>query len=225
MTRTCFRGVRAVLFDLDGTLIDSAPDLGSAVDTMRVRRGLDPLPLEHYRPFTGSGARGMLRAAFDISPEHGEYEALKNEFFDVYAGCLTQRTQAFDGVTHLLASLVGQHMPWGVVTNKAERFTLPITRSMKLFATASVVICGDTTAYAKPHPEPLLEAASRLGLAPGDCIYVGDDQRDILAGRAAGMRTVAAHYGYLGPGADASTWGADAEVSSPLQVLNLLELP
>ncbi|MGE0350017.1 HAD-IA family hydrolase [Hydrogenophaga sp.] len=225
MTRVSFRGVRAVLFDLDGTLIDSAPDLGAAVDAMRIRRGLASLPPEHYRPYTGSGARGMLRAAFDISPEHEEYDALKTEFFAVYAGCLTQRTKAFDGVADLLASLVGQRMPWGVVTNKAERFTLPITRAMELFATASVVISGDTTAHAKPHPEPLLEAARRIGMAPGDCIYVGDDERDVLAGRAAGMRTVAAQYGYLGPGADASAWGADAEVSSPLQVLKLLDLP
>lgn len=220
-----FPGIRGVLFDLDGTLIDSAPDLGAAVDAMRVRRGLASLPLLHYRPYTGAGARGMLRAAFDVTPEHDGYDLLKEEFFAEYAACLTQRTLPFDEVTDLLALLVGFGMQWGVVTNKAQRFTTPITRSMDLFETASVVISGDTTAYSKPHPEPLLEAARRLALAPSACIYVGDDERDIRAGKAAGMRTVAARYGYLGAGADASAWGADAVVSSPMQVLKLLDLP
>lgn len=225
MIQPVFKGIRAVLFDLDGTLIDSAPDLGAAVDGMRILRGLSSLPLEHYRPYTGSGARGMLRAAFDITPEHEDYPALKEEFFMAYEACLTQRTQAFDEVATLLTTLVSGGLQWGVVTNKSQRFTTPITRAMGLFATASAVISGDTTAHSKPHPEPLLEAARRLALAPGQCIYIGDDERDIQAGKAAGMPTVAASYGYLGAGADVSAWGADAEVSSPLQVLKLLELP
>jgi len=220
-----FSSVRGVLFDLDGTLIDSAPDLAAAVDVMRVRRGFSSLPLVHYRPHTGSGARGMLRAAFEVTPEHDGYELLKEEFFAEYAGCLMQRTQPFAEVSSLLAQLQGIGMPWGVVTNKAQRFTTPITRSMAIFDSASVVISGDTTAHAKPHPEPLLEAARRLGLPPSVCVYVGDDERDIRAGKAAGMRTVAARYGYLGPEANASAWGADAEISSPLEVLKLLELP
>ncbi len=225
MTQASFPGIRGVLFDLDGTLIDSAPDLGAAVDAMRLRRGLPSLPLLHYRPHTGSGARGMLRAAFDITPEHGAYEQMKEEFFAEYAGCLTQRTLPFGEVTDLLSLLVGRGMPWGVVTNKAERFTTPIVQSMALFSTASAVISGDTTAHAKPHPAPLLEAARQMGLPPDTCVYVGDDERDIRAGKAAGMQTVAARYGYLGHGADVSTWGADAEVSSPMQLLKLLELP
>jgi 2-phosphoglycolate phosphatase len=220
-----FKGIRAVLFDLDGTLIDSAPDLGAAVDSMRIRRGLSSLPLGHYRPHTGSGARGMLRAAFNMTPEHEDYPVMKDEFFMAYEACLTQRTRAFDEVATLLDMLVRGGLRWGVVTNKSQRFTTPITRAMDLFATASAVISGDTTAHSKPHPEPLLEAARRLALAPGQCIYVGDDERDIRAGKAAGMSTVAACYGYLGAGADVSAWGADAEVSSPLQVLKLLELP
>lgn len=225
MTPARFAGVRGVLFDLDGTLIDSAPDLGAAVDAMRVRRGLSMLALAHYRPHTGSGARVMLRAAFDITPEHADYGALKEEFFAEYAACLTQRTRLFDEVSELVSALMGRGLSWGVVTNKAERFAVPITRAMDLFATASAIVCGDTTAHAKPHPEPVLEAARRMALPPGACVYVGDDERDIRAGQAAGMRTVAARYGYLGLDADASTWGADAEVSSPLQVLKLLELP
>lgn len=224
MTWTC-EGIRGVLFDLDGTLIDSAPDLGAAVDAMRVRRGLESLPLNHYRPFTGSGARGMLRAAFDVAPGDDGYDLLKEEFFAEYANCLTQRTLPFDEVVNMLGLLVAGGMPWGIVTNKAERFTAPIARSMALFKTAAVVISGDTTPHAKPHPQPLLEAARRMGLPPSAFAYVGDDVRDIQAGKAAGMRTVAACYGYLGAGADVATWGADAMVSSPMQVLKLLELP
>jgi N-acetyl-D-muramate 6-phosphate phosphatase len=215
--------VRAVLFDLDGTLIDSAPDLGAAADGMRVSRGLAPKPLDEYRPHAGSGARGMLHVAFGIGVEHVDYEAFKEEFFLRYEACLTQRTRPFSGVQELLEALVQRGLLWGIVTNKAFRFTSPIVRSLKLLDSASTVICGDTTSHAKPHPEPLLEAARQLALSPSQCIYVGDDERDIVAGRSAGMRTVAAKYGYLGQGAHVTSWGADAEVSSPLQVLQLLE--
>jgi N-acetyl-D-muramate 6-phosphate phosphatase len=225
MSDPVFRGVRAVLFDLDGTLIDSAPDLGAAADRMRLERGLPSLPLELYRPLAGSGARGMLHVALDASPDHAGYEQLREEFYICYEACLTHRTQAFLGVVEMLAALKSSGLSWGVVTNKAQRFTLPLTRSMTLFHSASTIISGDTTAHSKPHPEPLLEAARRMSIPPEQCIYVGDDERDISAGRRAGMRTVAARYGYLGPDADVAQWQADAEVSSPLQVLKLLELP
>lgn len=220
-----FHGIRAVLFDLDGTLIDSAPDLGAAANAMRVRRGRAPLPLADYRPLAGAGARGMLQVAFDIGPGQDGFEPLKHEFFTEYQACLTRTTYAFDGVDALIASLVGSGVPWGVVTNKGERFTLPLTRAMPLFDSAATVISGDTTPHAKPHPEPLFEAARRLALSPADCLYVGDDLRDIQAGQAAGMRTVAALYGYLGLGADVAAWGADASISSPSGLLQLLELP
>ena len=220
-----FRSVRAVLFDLDGTLVDSAPDLGLAADRMRLVRRLPSLPLENYRPHAGSGARGMLNVAFDISPDHGDYETLREEFYCQYDACLTERTCAFPGVAELLEALLQRGLRWGVVTNKAQRFSTPLTRAMPLFASASTIISGDTTPHIKPHPAPLLEAARRLNLAPIDCVYVGDDARDILAGRAAGMATVAARYGYLGAGADVARWGADAEVNSPFEVLKLLELP
>jgi phosphoglycolate phosphatase len=152
MTEVVFRGIRAVLFDLDGTLIDSAPDLGAAPDLMRTGRGLPSLPLELYRPMAGAGARGMLRVAFDMSPEHEDYEAHKEEFFVHYEACLTQRTQAFFGVGELLDVLRGHGFLWGVVTNKSQRFTLPLTRAMPLFNTASTIISGDTTPHAKPQP-------------------------------------------------------------------------
>jgi 2-phosphoglycolate phosphatase len=217
--------IRAVLFDLDGTLVDSAPDLGSAADRMRLARGMPPLSLNDYRPHAGSGAKGMLSVAFGISPEHGDYETLREEFYCQYEARLTEQTRVFPGVVELLDALLQRGLRWGVVTNKAQRFSTPLTRSMPLFTSASAIISGDTTPHTKPHPAPLLEAARRLNLAPIDCVYVGDDARDILAGRAAGMATVAARYGYLGAGADIARWGADAEVNSPFEVLKLLDLP
>ncbi len=214
--------IEAVLFDLDGTLIDSAPDLGAAADKMRTDRGLPSLPHEQYRPMVGAGARGMLGVAFGMPPEHPDYAVLREEFFVNYENCMTQRTYAFDGVDQMIGQLVAQRLPWGVVTNKSARFTEPLTRGMPLFQTAATVISGDTTPHAKPHPAPLLEAARRLGLAPGRCVYVGDDERDIVAGHAAGMFTVAAAYGYLGNGGHMQAWGAHAVIDSPLQLLQLL---
>lgn len=219
-----FKDIEAVLFDLDGTLIDSAPDLGAAADKMRTDRGLAPLSLADYRPMAGAGARGMLGVAFGLTPDHADYGALKEEFFANYEACMTERTYAFDGVSELIARITGAGLKWGVVTNKSERFTLPLTRRMPLFVTARTIVSGDTTPHAKPHPAPLLEAARQLGLAPERCIYVGDDERDIVAGRAAGMPTVAAAYGYLGALADTSGWNADATIVSPSSLLNLLRM-
>ena len=219
-----FKNIDAVLFDLDGTLIDSAPDLGAAADKMRVDRGLPSLPTAAYRPMAGAGARGMLGIAFGITPDDPEYEALKEEFFRNYEACMTERTFAFDGVAELIAGIGGGGLKWGVVTNKSERFTLPLTRAMPLFNTAGTIISGDTTPHAKPHPAPLLEAARQLGLAPERCIYVGDDERDIVAGRAAGMPTVVAAYGYLGATKDTEGWNAHATIISPGELLNFLPL-
>lgn len=219
-----FENIQAVLFDLDGTLIDSAPDLGAAVDKMRVARGMSSLPLSHYRPMAGAGARGMIGLAFGWTPEHPDYEQLKEEFFVNYESCMTERTFAFEGVAQLIQELVDLKMPWGVVTNKSKRFAEPLTQAMPLFASAAVVISGDTTPHAKPHPAPLLEAAKRLGVDPTACVYVGDDERDIVAGHAAQMKTVAATYGYLGAQADVLRWQAHAQIDSPEQLLKLLHV-
>ena len=217
-----FIDIQAVLFDLDGTLIDSAPDLGAAADKMRTDRGLPSFPLERYRPMAGSGARGMLGIAFGMMPDHADFDTLKEEFFVNYEQCMTHRTFVFDGVDELIQSLVARKLPWGVVTNKSARFTDPLARAMPLFASAAVLISGDTTPHAKPHPEPLFEAARRLGVDPKRCVYVGDDYRDIVAGLAAGMGTVAATYGYLGTAADTAQWGAHAAISAPNALLPLL---
>jgi 2-phosphoglycolate phosphatase len=213
---------QAVLFDLDGTLIDSAPDLGAAADKMRTDRGLESYPLERYRPFAGSGARGMLGVAFGITPDAPEFPELREEFFVTYERRMLLNTQVFDGVQALIDAIRERGLLWGVVTNKSMRFTDPLTRAMPLFASARAIVSGDTTPHAKPHPEPLHEAARRLGVPSEACIYVGDDERDIIAGRAAGMRTVAATYGYMGSQADAALWKADVSISSPLQLLQVL---
>jgi len=218
------RDVRAVLFDLDGTLVDSAPDLAGAANQMRSARGLSDLPYAQLRPMVGTGARGMLGVALGVTPAAPDYETLKHEFLDLYESRMLQETRVFESVLSLLDSLRQRSLPWAIVTNKAERFALPLTEALGLQRGAVAVIGGDTTPHAKPHPAPLLEAARRAGVAPEHCIYVGDDERDILAGRAAGMRTVAAAWGYLGQGAPIHEWGADLTIESPQALLHWLSV-
>lgn len=211
---------RAVLFDLDGTLADTAPDLAAAVNLLRTSRGLIATPYDQLRPLASAGARGLIGAAFGLTPEHKDYEELRVAFLNNYEAALAVDSSLFDGVNPMLHGLHERGLLWGIVTNKAMRFTDPLVIQIGLQA-AHCVISGDTTPHAKPHPAPLLEAACRLGLAPEDCWYVGDDLRDIQAGQAAGMRTIAAAWGYCGHAAPAS-WGADALIDTPLQILDLL---
>jgi len=215
---------RAVLFDLDGTLIDSAPDLAGAGNEMRTARGLAPLPYEAFRPMVGSGARGMLGIAMQVGPEDETFVPLRDEFLQRYEARMTRETQVFPDMRAVLDRLQATEMPWGIVTNKASRFAEPLLHALGLHGRAATLVCGDTTARAKPHPDPLLEAARRVGLAPEHCVYVGDDLRDVQAGRAAGMATVVAAWGYLGLGASIETWGADHIVRSPAELLKLLAL-
>lgn len=222
-TLPSWKDVRAVLFDLDGTLLDSAPDLGAAADRMRLDRGLPSLPLSAYRSMAGAGARGMIGVAFGVTPADTAFAALREEFFRNYEACMAETTRAFEGVPEMLQALQHRGLAWGVVTNKASRFTAPLTAGMALFRDAATIVSGDTTPHAKPHPAPLLEALRRMGLEARQCIYVGDDERDIVAGRAAGMRTVAASYGYLGSQGDTTLWRADALIDSPLALLHLLD--
>ncbi|MBY4595388.1 phosphoglycolate phosphatase [Ottowia caeni] len=216
-----FHGVRCVLFDLDGTLIDSAPDLGLAADEMRLSRGLPSLPLEAYRSMAGSGARGMLSVAFGLTPEDERYATLREEFLNNYERRMMHCTGVFSGVEELLDALRSRGLTWGIVTNKAQRFTQPLMAAMPLFADAAAIISGDTTPHAKPHPAPLWEAMRRANVQPEHCVYVGDDERDVRAGKAAGISTIAASYGYLGLG-DVASWQADAVISQPGELLSLL---
>ena len=215
----------AVLFDLDGTLVDSAPDLAGAGNEMRIQRGLEPLPFECFRPHVGSGARGMVAIALQVTPDDDGYEVLRDEFLDRYEARLTRESRVFAAMLPVLAAFDAGTLRWGIVTNKASRFTLPVVQGLGLAARAAVVISGDTTPHAKPHPEPLLEAARRIGVASAQCVYVGDDLRDVQAGRAAGMRTVVAAWGYLGMGEPISSWQADAVIEQPQELLQWLAMP
>ena len=215
---------RAVLFDLDGTLIDSAPDLAGAGNDMRVARGLAPHPLSHFRPMVGSGARGMLARALGIGPDDATFDDLRDEFLSRYEARMTRDTQVFPQMQPVLEALTRNAMPWGIVTNKATRFSEPLVRALGLLPAAATLVCGDTTPHAKPHPEPLLEAARRMGMPAEACVYVGDDLRDVQAGRAAGMTTVAVRWGYLGAGEPIEAWGADHLLQTPAELLKLLRM-
>jgi 2-phosphoglycolate phosphatase len=210
--------IEAVLFDLDGTLADTAPDMARTVNQMRTRRGLQPVSTESVRAHVSSGARGMLHAAFDIRSDHPDYAAMREEFLNLYADNLCVDTCLFPGMMQLLDRLEADDIAWGVVTNKFERFARPLIDDLGLGKRAAVVIGGDTCPRAKPFPDPLLFAAATMGVAPMNTLYVGDDERDVLAARAAGMPVVVAGYGYLGDGPPPSLWNSDGIVSSPAEL-------
>lgn len=216
--------VQAVLFDLDGTLIDSAPDLAGAANDLRARRGHGPLPFEALRPMVGTGARGMLQVAFGVAPGDADFEPLRSEFLAIYESRMLRETRVFSAMEPVLARLEAAGLAWGIVTNKHERFAWPVIEGLGLHTRAAARVAGDTTPHAKPHPEPLFEAARRAAVPPQACVYVGDDLRDIEAGRAAGMATLAAAWGYLGLGESVDAWGADAVLNSPADLLKWLDL-
>lgn len=211
---------RAVLFDLDGTLADTAPDLAAAVNKLRTDRGLAPAPYETLRPLASHGARGLIGAAFGISPSHDEYEPLRLAFLDNYTAAIADKSTLFDDVEALLGQLRLKSIQWGVVTNKAARLTDLLIPLIGL-GHAACVISGDTTPHPKPHPAPLLEAARRIGLDAAHCWYVGDDLRDMQAAKAAGMFAIAAAWGYCGD-SDPTTWEADCIIDSPLGIIELI---
>ncbi|MES2257239.1 MAG: HAD-IA family hydrolase [Pseudomonadota bacterium] len=211
---------RAILFDLDGTLADTAPDLAAAVNLIRSARGLDHTPYELLRPTASAGARGMIGASFGLKPNDPGFDEMRDIFLDNYEAAIAVHSKLFDGVAELLAGIEAAGLAWGIVTNKPARFTDPLIPLIGL-QDAGCVISGDTTPHPKPHPAPLLEAASRLGLAPEQCWYVGDDLRDIQAGHAAGMATVACAWGYCGA-TEPVSWGADHLLATPQALLDLL---
>ena len=208
----------AVLFDFDGTLADTVADLGTAINRMRADRGLAALELDALRPFASMGARGMLRVGFGLKPHDAGYATLRDEFLQRYEENVCNHTRLFPGVAELIVSLKKKRIAWGIVTNKAQRFTDLIVR--KLALSPDCVVCGDSTPHLKPHPAPLLLAAERLRLAPAECLYVGDDLRDVQAARAAGMRSAAVAWGYHGTeNGGPATWNADLLLSHPQEIL------
>lgn len=204
-----------VLFDFDGTLADTAPDLAAAANQQRVRRGLEPLPYETLRPVASQGARGLLRVALELTPGHPDYEPTRLQFLEDYAAGSTVHSRLFPGIAALLDDLRNRGLAWGIVTNKVTHLTLPIVAYLGLNEHSAVLVCGDTTPHAKPHPLPLLHAAEQAGFAPDRCVYVGDDLRDIQSAHAAGMPAIAAAYGYVGQDEDCTTWLAEATVRTP----------
>jgi phosphoglycolate phosphatase len=214
--------VDAVLFDLDGTLADTAGDLAEAVNRVRADRGLAPVPMESMRAYASAGARGLLFAGMGVAPEDPEFPVLREAFMLHYLACLSQTTRLFSGVASLLDILEANGFAWGIVTNKAARFTTPVVAALKLDRRAGTIVCGDTTPHPKPHPEPLLYAARALEVVPARCVYVGDDLRDVQAGIAAGMPTLVARWGYMGIGEPHERWPATGGVDGPLDVLNWL---
>jgi 2-phosphoglycolate phosphatase len=212
------RGTRAVLFDFDGTLADTAPDLGAALNRLRVERGLPPLPISDVRPHASSGARGLLRVGLGLRPGDADYESTRDAFLEHYGANLCVDTRLFSGIAELLAALDARGIKWGIVTNKTIRFTAPLVAALGI--SPDCVVCGDTTPHTKPHPAPLLRAASELALTPESCCYLGDDLRDVQAAHAAGMRAIAVGWGYHGIDDDGpASWGADAIIAGPLDTL------
>jgi phosphoglycolate phosphatase len=210
---------RALLFDLDGTLADTAPDLAGALNALLEEIGAAPLPFASLRPHVSHGARAMIEFALGLTPDDAGFAPLHRRFLDLYSAGIAERTRLFDGMEELLELAESRRLPWGVVTNKPGWLTDPLMAALALERRAGCIVSGDTTAHAKPHPEPLLHASRQVGIPPDECLFVGDAERDVEAGRRAGMRTLVARFGYLGPDDVPEAWGADGLVDSPDEIV------
>lgn len=214
--------IDAVLFDLDGTLADTAADLGGVLNRLRIEAGLASLPAETIRPHVSKGVRGLLAVGFALEPGDDRYTELHQRFLAYYGNSLCVATRLFDGIPELLADLDVDSVKWGVVTNKPSRYTLPLVEAMGLAHRAACVVSGDSSSRPKPAPDPLWLASTIAGTDPARCLYVGDDLRDMQAARAAGMGAIAAAWGYLGDDLPVAEWGADAIAQSPADIIGLL---
>lgn len=215
---------RCVLFDLDGTLIDTAPDLGGAANDLRSELGMPPLSPDVYRPEASHGAGGMLRLSLGLTPQDADFDLRRQRYLEIYRARLSRCTRPFAGVAELLDRLDACGLRWGVVTNKSSWLAQPLMDDLDLSRRITCLVCGDTAARPKPAADPLLYACEQIGVTPADCIYVGDDLRDIQAGHAAGMPSLVALWGYLGADARPQDWGADAMLDRPAALLDRLEL-
>lgn len=213
--------LRGVLFDLDGTLVDTAPDLAYAANQVRAEAGLAPLPVARYRPVASAGARGLLKVGLDLAPEHADYAARRERFLVHYRANLSRHSRLFPGIDAALAAFERAGLRWGIVTNKPQWLTDPLLHALGLDARAACAVGATDGLAPKPAPDALLLACRMLDLEPADCVYVGDDRRDVVAARAAGMPVVAAGWGYLGDGERIEDWGADAVLPAPAALLEL----
>ena len=214
--------ISCMLFDLDGTLVDTAPDLVNALNAVLHQEGLTPYPLEQLRPTVSHGTVAMLNHVFGNSQPEIDFKRRQQVFLDYYLANICVQSQLFMGMVLLLNTLQTKGIPWGVVTNKPHYLTLPLMTALGLVDQAASIVSGDTLSVAKPHPEPLLLAAQQCGVNPAACLYIGDAQRDIIAGQSAGMRTVLAQYGYLSAADDVDSWQADFRIQTPLELLRFL---
>jgi len=214
--------MKAVLFDLDGTLVDTAPDLGYALNLQLQRHGRVPLPETQIRPFASHGTRGLLSLGFGITPEDNSFDMMRDEYLAIYDRVFTRSPRLFDGFEEVLSQLEQRGLFWGIVTNKPRRFTQPLVASIHLDKRAAAVVSGDDAPQPKPSPETLLLACQQMNLQPKDCLYVGDAERDIQAGRAAGMKTAVALFGYLDDTDRPEAWGADLMINAPSELLTHL---
>jgi N-acetyl-D-muramate 6-phosphate phosphatase len=215
---------QAILFDLDGTLADTAADLAAPVNAMRLERGLTAMPVDDLRPYASMGARGLLKKGLGVEKESLEFEPLRVDFLRRYEAAMMVETKLFDGFdgeSGVLAQLKTHGIAWGVVSNKVERYVRPILQELGVAEDSVCIVGGDTSGFAKPHPEPLLYGCRFANLDPTKCVYVGDDLRDIEAGKAAGMLTMAAAYGFCGT-SEPLHWGAHYILNSPSDLLLLL---
>lgn len=213
-----------ILFDLDGTLVDTAPDLGYALNLQRERHGFAPLSLDAIRPFASHGSQGLLKVGFNISPQDFTFEVMRAEYLELYNQVFTRSPVLFDGIGDLLSSLHQQAIKWGVVTNKPRRFAAPLLDSMQLDIPMACLVCGDDAKLPKPAPDTLFLACQQVLANPKDCFYVGDAARDIEAGNAAGMQTITALWGYIDESDKPMTWGADFTVEHPSQINALISI-
>jgi len=216
--------IKTVLFDLDGTLADTAPDLGLALNMQRERHGLPPLPQETIRPFASHGSRGLLGIGFGLTPADDAFAVMREEYLDLYDEVFTRAPALFDGMMEVLEVLESAGMQWGVVTNKPRRFTGKLIQALALDTRAACIVSGDDAERPKPHPDTLLLACELALCKPDQCIYIGDAERDIIAGHAAGMRTVVARYGYLDEHDQPETWHAECMIDTPQELLQRLGL-
>tara|TARA_R110000823_G_scaffold315022_1_gene445348 strand:+ start:20311 stop:20970 length:660 start_codon:yes stop_codon:yes gene_type:complete len=213
----------AVLFDLDGTLIDTAPDFIRCLNQLREQHGLAALPPEHIRRFVSNGARAMIRVGFGLGPEHPDYLEKHTAFLDLYETGVAVETALFEGMDELLGTLEDRGVPWGIVTNKPARFAVPLIQALDLADRCAALVCPDHVTQRKPHPEALILACQQMGTEPGTGIYVGDHERDIEAGRNAGMKTIAVRYGYIEQPENIDLWQADLIADTVTDLAKLLQ--